>query len=94
MFSEPHSPFMNARKVAKFAQRVIGDYIQDKILIAVVLNLMGFTRLEQKRVAGSAFGPAVSSRTSLFQRFNHKTTTGRCTNAAGTVPYPLERDKS
>ena len=94
MFSEPHSPFMNARKVAKFAQRVIGDYIQDKILIAVVLNLMGFTRLKQKRVAGSAFGPAVSPQTSPFQRFHDKTTTGRCTNAAGTVPYPLERDKS
>jgi len=56
MLIEPHSPFMTVRKVAALARRVVGDYVQDKILIAVVINLMGFTRLEQKRVAGSDFG--------------------------------------
>ena len=67
MLQERHAPFMAVRIVAALARRVVGDYIQDKVLIAVVLNLMGFTRLEQKRVAGSDFGPAVSSRTFPFQ---------------------------
>ena len=68
MLREPHSPFLAVRKVAALARRVFDDYVQDKILIAVVLNLMGFTRLEQKPVAGSDFGPAVSSRTFPFQK--------------------------
>ena len=46
MLSEPHSPFMTVRKVAALARRIVGDYVKDKILIAVVINLMGFTRLE------------------------------------------------
>tara|TARA_B100001093_G_scaffold302677_1_gene288668 strand:- start:262 stop:468 length:207 start_codon:yes stop_codon:yes gene_type:complete len=68
MLREPQSPFITVRNVAALAQRVVGDYVQDKILVAVVLNLIGFTRLELISVAGSDFGPAVSSRTFPFQK--------------------------
>jgi len=37
---------MTVRIVAALARRVVGDYIEDKVVIAVVFNLMGLTRFE------------------------------------------------
>src|SRR5262245_20222068 len=51
-FGRTHEPFLAIGIITRFADRIIGNYIKNQLLRAVVGELMRFSRFEQERVPG------------------------------------------
>src|SRR5712691_2159304 len=50
-FGRADEPFLAIRVIARFADRIIGNDVEDEVVGTIVDKLMRFTRREDKRVA-------------------------------------------